>query len=108
MRMKDLAETFSLRDLSDALQNMRLKDVTDNMPSRKQVANALGLAPSRTVETTGAIGLFAIGVLVGAGLALVFAPKSGSELREELSERVSDLRDSFAQQETGATHARVG
>jgi len=112
MRMKDLTESFSLKDLTDALQGLRLKDVTDNMPDRDQIANALGLTTtSRTAETTGAIGLFAIGVLVGAGLALIFAPKSGSELREELGERVSDLRESFSQQSQeagGAARARMG
>src|SRR5689334_5926419 len=107
MRMRDLAETFSLKDLGDALQNLRLKDVTDNMPNRDQIANALGLAPSRTSEATSAVGMFAVGLLVGAGLALLFAPKAGSELREELGERVSDLRDSFAPQDSSGSGARA-
>jgi len=110
MRMKDLTENFSLKDLSDALQGLRFKDVTDNMPTRDQVADALGLSTSRTTDTVGAVGLFAMGLLVGAGLALLFAPKAGSELREELGERVTDLRETFSQQQSdaGATRARMG
>ena len=43
---------------------------------------------------------FAMGVLVGAlagaGLALLFAPKPGAQLRGELSERMGTLRDTAA------------
>jgi gas vesicle protein len=33
------------------------------------------------------LGLFSIGVLVGAGLGLMFAPKRGDEIRAALNER---------------------
>lgn len=33
------------------------------------------------------LGLFSIGVLVGAGLGLMFAPKKGDEIRAALNER---------------------
>lgn len=36
------------------------------------------------------------GVMVGAGLALLFAPKAGSELRGELSESVTSMREAVA------------
>lgn len=36
------------------------------------------------------------GALVGAGLALLLAPKAGTELREELSESMTSLRDAVA------------
>ena len=35
---------------------------------------------------------FGLGIIVGAGVALLFAPTSGQELRGEISERVDDLR----------------
>ena len=35
---------------------------------------------------------FGIGILVGAGVALLFAPASGEDLREELSEQFGDLK----------------
>jgi len=39
-------------------------------------------------------GSFVLGALIGAGLALLFAPKSGEETQAELKERALQLRDS--------------
>ena len=36
------------------------------------------------------------GALVGAGLALLFAPKAGTELRGDLNDSVASLRDAVA------------
>ncbi len=40
-----------------------------------------------------ALGIFGVGILVGAGVALTLAPKSGSEFRHDLRERASKLRE---------------
>jgi gas vesicle protein len=37
-----------------------------------------------------------VGVLVGAGVALLFAPKTGSQLRGDLSGSMSSMRDAIA------------
>jgi gas vesicle protein len=37
------------------------------------------------------------GAVVGAGLALLFAPKAGAALRADLGESVGDVRDAIAQ-----------
>jgi gas vesicle protein len=37
-----------------------------------------------------------VGVLVGAGVALLFAPKAGAELRGELTGSMSSVRDAIA------------
>jgi len=42
----------------------------------------------------GGFGSFVLGALVGAGLALLFAPQSGEETQEELKERARRLRSS--------------
>lgn len=42
---------------------------------------------------SGGIGAFLWGALVGAGVALLFAPRSGEETREELRSNVQKLRD---------------
>ena len=44
-------------------------------------------------EGGGGIGSFLIGTLVGAGLALLFAPKTGEETQEELKTRALKLKD---------------
>ncbi len=41
----------------------------------------------------GQIGPFVVGALLGAGLALLFAPRSGEETQAELLERARRLRD---------------
>ena len=40
----------------------------------------------------GGFGSFCLGALVGAGLALLFAPQTGEETQEELKERAKKLR----------------
>ncbi len=44
-------------------------------------------------ESSGGVGAFVVGALVGAGLALLFAPRSGEETQAELRERARRLRD---------------
>lgn len=44
-------------------------------------------------ERSGGVGSFLVGALVGAGLALLFAPQSGEETQEELKARARKLRD---------------
>jgi hypothetical protein len=39
------------------------------------------------------VALFGAGLLVGAGLALLLAPTTGKQLRDELGERASDLKE---------------
>jgi len=43
-------------------------------------------------ESGGGVGSFVLGALVGAGLALLFAPKTGAETQEELKEQARKLR----------------
>lgn len=41
---------------------------------------------------SGGVGSFLVGALVGAGLALLFAPQTGEETQEEIRERAKKLR----------------
>jgi hypothetical protein len=70
-------------------------DLTRNLPSSDDIVRALGLHARRSSgsDLVPSVALFGAGMLVGAGLALLFAPTSGRELREELGERAADLRD---------------
>jgi gas vesicle protein len=42
---------------------------------------------------SGGVGAFLLGALLGAGVALLFAPRSGQETQREIKERVVRLRD---------------
>lgn len=71
---------------------------------RDDVLEALGLQERRSgVATTfGTLGIFALGCLVGAGIGLAFAPKSGDELRNELGDKVRRRAQELQQQNEGA------
>lgn len=43
-------------------------------------------------ETSSGLGSFLLGALLGAGVALLFAPRTGEETQEEIKERARQLR----------------
>ena len=84
---------------------MKLQDIT-NM-DKDDVLGMLGLEArrshsSRLLKT---LGTFGIGLLVGAGVALLLAPKAGSELRQDLRAK---LRRDGKGETVGATSAGNG
>ena len=46
-------------------------------------------------DSGGGLGSFVLGALVGAGLALLFAPKSGAETQEDLKEQAALVRQAM-------------
>ncbi|MHB9133146.1 MAG: YtxH domain-containing protein [Armatimonadota bacterium] len=53
---------------------------------------------------------FAVGLTIGATVSLLYAPKSGKELRNDLGERLDDMKtriDEVAKQVTEVTKARL-
>jgi len=62
---------------------------------KDDVLEAMGLEErsSGWGTTLGTVGIFALGCLVGAGIGLAFAPKSGEEFRTELGERMRRKAD---------------
>jgi hypothetical protein len=72
---------------------MTLEDIVNALPSREDIAAAAGLQARRSVsgDLASALSIFAAGIILGAGLALLFAPKAGEEIRRELAERVGDV-----------------
>jgi gas vesicle protein len=54
----------------------------------------------------GGVGAFLLGALLGAGVALLFAPRSGEETQREIKERVVRLRD-VAGQRVREAQARI-
>ncbi len=67
---------------------MNLKDVRNL--EKDDLLGLLGLEtkPSTGAWLSGAVGTFGLGLLVGAGIALILAPKPGRELRDDLRERL--------------------
>ena len=67
---------------------MKLHDLKDM--DKNDLLGILGLEtkPSDAARLLAAIGTFGVGLLVGAGVALLLAPKPGRELREELLARM--------------------
>jgi gas vesicle protein len=55
---------------------------------------------------SGGVGAFLLGALLGAGVALLFAPRSGEETQREIKERVVRLRD-VAGQRVREAQARI-
>src|SRR4051812_14336568 len=86
----------------------------ESLPTREDLVNAFSSMTSQRSATTdiaSVIGVFGAGLLIGAGLALLFAPKSGEELRRDLGERISsasdDVRSGKPRGVTGATDFRT-
>lgn len=73
-----------------ALTRDMLKDVSGD-----QILEALGLEKSKGVVDylAPALGIFGAGILVGVGLGMAFAPKTGRELREDIGRRVGEVRE---------------
>ena len=72
---------------------------SDLLPSKDNIAEALRQLTVRSNppdQLLSAVGIFAAGVLTGAALAVLFAPKPGAELRQEIGARVGGFRYKIA------------
>lgn len=71
---------MDLKDLRKQLSNLEKDDIL----------KVFGVEERRSAMDVvlPALGLFGVGVLVGAGIGLMLAPKSGRELRDELRTRL--------------------
>lgn len=72
---------------------MTLTDILRSLPASRDLiesaAYALRPAPNRSVAAH--VGTLGLGLAVGAGIALLCAPKSGRDLRRQLSERLDGM-----------------
>lgn len=80
---------------------MKIEDILNGLPSKEELANALS---GQTRNTGGdlrpALGIFGAGMLLGAGLAFLFAPTSGQQSRHE---RVSGVGHKLAEGDKAST-----
>jgi hypothetical protein len=58
--------------------------------NKDDLLELLGLETKQSTGAwlAGSLGTFGVGLLVGAGIALILAPKPGRELREDLRDRL--------------------
>jgi len=72
---------------------MTIEDILRALPSKEDIASAVGLearsAPTGDLLT--AFAIFGAGMILGAGLGLLFAPKAGQEMRHDLAEKAGEL-----------------
>jgi len=87
------------RQLSDALASTdKLRQqLYDALPSRDELQDQLrDVLPGQRRDSSdmvASVALLGIGMLVGAGIALLLAPKSGGELRADLGRRLRPDRN---------------
>ncbi len=76
---------------------MKINDLRES--SKDDILAALGLTtkPTASERLFAGLGVFGIGVLVGASAALLLAPKSGQALRAALGEKLRDRRQEEAE-----------
>ncbi|OFX24103.1 MAG: hypothetical protein A2V77_03395 [Anaeromyxobacter sp. RBG_16_69_14] len=73
---------MKLSDFAD----LRWKDL--RKMDRDDALRRIGLERNTPMtDFFGGLGLFAVGLLVGAGLGIIFAPKPGVEMRSQLGDR---------------------
>jgi len=72
---------------------MKIEDILAALPSKEDIASAVGLEArsSATGDMLTAFGIFGTGMILGAGLALLFAPKAGHEIRHDIAEKVGEI-----------------
>lgn len=87
---------------------MKLEDLKHL--NKEDILSALGLESKRTTTNVVAssLGVFSIGLIVGAAAALMFAPKSGRAMREEVGTRIRSFSNKEGSKATdGELHASV-
>jgi hypothetical protein len=85
---------ITLKDLKKELKNST-QDLRDL--DKDDVLELLGLETRRDTADVllPVLGAFSVGLLVGAGVGLLIAPKAGSKLRGDLRDRLKDGQDAL-------------
>jgi hypothetical protein len=83
---------------------MNLNEFSRYLPTRDEVARIIA---SRACYTSSDLtGALLIGAAIGAGIALLYAPKSGRELRGQVSGRVQQMRNGISRTAEEQAYAR--
>lgn len=82
----------------------RLPALSAHLPSQSRISRIFATRTHRSPVEFAAV--FALGLLVGAGAALLNARKPGKELRKEIAERAGKLRERARERIAANGHAR--
>ena len=79
---------------------MTIEDILQALPSKEDIASAVGLEvrSSATGGMLTAFGIFGTDMILGAGLALLFAPKTGEETRHDIAEKLDEIGEHLRSQ----------
>jgi hypothetical protein len=78
MKWSDVSD-LSWKDLKKAARGMDREDVLHRLGLEEHTPKA---------DFFTGLGVFAVGVLIGAGLGVMFAPKPGAEIRSRLTDTI--------------------
>ena len=72
---------------------MKIEDMLRALPSKDDIASAIGLEARRSTsaDMLTALAMFGAGMVLGAGLAVLFAPKAGHEIRHDIAEKLEEI-----------------
>ena len=72
---------------------MTIEDILAALPSKEDIASTIGLEAraSRSGDMLTALGIFGTGMILGGGLALLFAPKAGHQIRHDIAAKVVEI-----------------
>lgn len=73
--------------------NVDLHDLLDHFPSRNEMMRSLQRHIPHQDHSLEMVGVFGAGLVVGAAVALFFAPRGGRELLEDAREQAGRLTD---------------
>ncbi len=85
---------------------MTTKEFTNRLPDTEDILGYLGLttASRRSNDAFAATaGAFTLGLVVGAAVALLYAPRSGQETRRDVGERLTSVKDRVTEAMSPAT-----
>lgn len=73
---------------------MNIEDILQALPSREDLARAIGVE-RRSAAPGEMLGALGTGILLGAALAVLFAPKAGKDTRRDIGEKPGELGAKF-------------
>jgi len=88
---------------------MTFTEIVRSLPASRDLVHSavLALRPAPRRSLAGHAGTLGIGIALGAGIALLCAPRSGRELRRQISTRFDDIVHHPAEVETHLREAEA-